>query len=436
MLKDLYFGKKYAIICKANSHCRGEEDDPVICCGSDVIYMKKQINIGSMYGVRDEDFVKGIIDEIPEKDFRDLVANGQNLLFLTIVHGSPIWEKCFARCLAMAEKYNIRVVVHDNVMNDLGMNITPGDVKKYTAGYANSPVYVGQGFHDEPSSATYPEIAKLISTYKSVYPDKMTFVNLLPMYAANFVFGDDDFETYLEDFAKIVDCEYICTDVYPLLIDGDTKYTYDDYLRSFDIQAQLCRKYNREFRMYIQSMEFLPNREPSLEEFRFQVYCALSFGARTILHFLYDVPGGAIRKDRTKKSVWSYSRTVNNELNAISDVYVQYKNVGAYTFKTEDAPVYADFDNEYQDFDTIQSLTANETILIGCFEKEEGAGTAFTLVNLSELQDYTVAEVEFELKDAGKVTLYQKGIPYELTPVDGKYYVVLDSGEGVFVTVE
>ena len=36
-------------------HCRGEEDDPVICCGSDVIYMKKQINIGAMYGVRDED---------------------------------------------------------------------------------------------------------------------------------------------------------------------------------------------------------------------------------------------------------------------------------------------------------------------------------------------------------------------------------------------
>lgn len=398
--------------------------------------MKKMINIGAMYGVREEDVAKGLLDEVPEKDFQDLVANGQNLLFLTIVHGEPVWEKCFTHCMKLAEKYNIRVIVHDNVMNGCGKNITKEDVKKYTASYANSPVYVGQGFHDEPSRSQYAEINKLVSTYKSVYPDKMTFVNLLPMYAANFVFGDEDFEEYLEDFAKTVDCEYICTDVYPLLIEDGTKYTYDDYLRSFDIQAQLCRKYNREFRMYIQSMEFLPNREPSLEDFRFQVYCSLSFGAQTILHFLYDVPGGAIRADRVKKAVWAYSRTVNTELNAISDVYMQYKNLGAYTFKTKNSPVYADFDNEYTEFDLITNLTSNETILIGCFEKEFGEGKAFTLVNMSELQDYTIADVEFTIKNAKRVTSYQKGIPTELKAVDNKYYISLDSGEGVFITVE
>lgn len=398
--------------------------------------MKKRITVSSMYGLRDELMAKGVLEDIPEADMKDLIANGQNLLFLTIVHGNPVWEKIFARSLELAEKYNISVVVHDNVMNALGEKITVEDVKKYTALYANSPVYVGQGFHDEPSSSQYPEINKLVTTYKAVYPDKDTYVNLLPMYAANFVFGDLDFEEYLEDFAKTVDCEYICTDVYPLLIEDDTKYTYDDYLRCFDIQAQLCRKYNREFRMYIQSMGFLPNREPSLEDFRFQVYCALSFGAQTIIHFLYDTPTGAFDNDHKKRAVWSYSRTVNTELNAISDTFVQYKNIGAYTYKTANSPAYADFDNEYTDFDVITKIESNETVLIGCFEKEDGAGSAFTLVNLSELQDYTIADVTFSLKDAKKVTCYQKGIPTQLTPVDGDYYVCLDSGEGVFITVE
>ena len=55
---------------------------------------------------------------------------------------------------------------------------------------------------------------------------------------------------------------------------------------------------------------------------------------------------------------------------------------------------------------------------------------------MSELQDYTIADVEFTIKNAKKVTSYQKGIPTELKAVDNKYYISLDSGEGVFITVE
>jgi len=391
--------------------------------------MKKMINVGAMYGVRE--------NTTTEVDFRNFITNGQNIMFLTIVHGDPMWEHDFAKNLAFCEKYNIRVVVHDNVMNGLGMDITEEDVKKYTASYKDSPVYVGQGFHDEPGRSMYPTIAKIVETYSSVYPDKMTFVNLLPMYAAQFVFGDDDYEDYLESFLKIVPVDHLCVDVYPFTVDEDgNKYTYDDYLRSFDIQAQLCRKYDKEFWMYIQSMEFLPNREPGLAEFRFQVACSLAFGATSILHFCYDVPGGSIRPDRTKKPVWSHSRTVNMELNAISDVYLQYKNIGAFTYKTDNSPIYAEFDNEYTEFDTITDIEANETVLVGCFDKKDGNGHAFELVNLSELQDELIADVYFELKDAKKVVAYVKGLPVELVAVDNKYYMSLDSGEGVFITVE
>ena len=256
--------------------------------------MKKQIDIGSMYGIREEYLAKGLINEIPEVDYKNYIAHGQNLMFLTVVWGNPTWEKIFKDALAMCEKYNIRVIIHDNVMNDKGEKLTEEDVKKCTSYYKDSPVWVGNGFDDEPSPNDYPRIQHVLETYLKVYPGKDTYVNLLPMYAAAFVFGELNFEKYLEDFAKTVtSADYICTDVYPLLQDNGKKFTYDEYLRSLDIQAQLCRKYNKDFRIYIQSMEFGPNRCPDAADFRFQSWVALSFGCNTILHFCYDITGGA-----------------------------------------------------------------------------------------------------------------------------------------------
>ena len=117
--------------------------------------MKKQIDIGSMYGIREEYLAKGLINEIPEIDYKNYIAHGQNLMFLTVVWGNPTWEKIFKDALAMCEKYNIRVIIHDNVMNAKGLDLTEEDVKNYTSYYKDSPVWIGNGFDDEPSPADY-----------------------------------------------------------------------------------------------------------------------------------------------------------------------------------------------------------------------------------------------------------------------------------------
>jgi hypothetical protein len=38
--------------------------------------MKKQIDIGSMYGIREEYLAKGLINEIPEVDYKNYIAHG------------------------------------------------------------------------------------------------------------------------------------------------------------------------------------------------------------------------------------------------------------------------------------------------------------------------------------------------------------------------
>lgn len=65
-------------------------------------------------------------------------------MFLTVVWGDKKWEENFFTNLALCEKYEIPVIVYDNVMNDLSEKLTEEDVKKYTAAYSSSPVYSGQ----------------------------------------------------------------------------------------------------------------------------------------------------------------------------------------------------------------------------------------------------------------------------------------------------
>ena len=92
---------------------------------------------------------------------------------------------------------------------------------------------------------------------------------------------------------------------------------------------------------------------------------------------------------------------------------------------------------ELKEFPTIQEINCPDPLLIGCFAKKDESGeTAFTLVNMTELEaaKTTVAK----LKLSGKtVTCYRRGEPEEVEQdADGLYIFPLETGEGVFVTVK
>ena len=93
--------------------------------------------------------------------------------------------------------------------------------------------------------------------------------------------------------------------------------------------------------------------------------------------------------------------------------------------------------NEYKDFAAIEALECEEPLLVGCFEKKDGSkGAAFTLVNMSELEENRGTTVRAKLAGTKAVAWY-RGVPQEVKPnADGLYTFELASGEGVFVTVE
>ena len=125
------------------------------------------------------------------------------------------------------------------------------------------------------------------------------------------------------------------------------------------------------------------------------------------------------------------------EIKQISDAYVQYKNLGAFTVNPIplDNP-YLKMSNPVTDFKGLKEIKGNYYVplLVGCFEKEDGY--AFTVVNMTDLEYVQRAYVDFKLPDGYRAVSWQRGVRTELTPdKNGEYHLILASGEGVFVEV-
>ena len=212
-----------------------------------------------------------------------------------------------------------------------------------------------------------------------------------------------------------------------------------------DVFASVCREYGRDFWLYIQTVGLSLDHVPNERDLRWQCYTGLSFGVKTFIHFTYgsynetSYPNwthSMVKKDGTPTPTYYAAQKVNNELNAISDTYVQYKNLGAFNVNCTSSTPYLAFDNQYKS-DLITSIDSNRPILVGCFEKKEGEGKAFTVVNMANIYSVAKANVTFKLSQAQTVTAYIFGEPTILAPdANGNYTLSLENGQGVFITVD
>jgi hypothetical protein len=112
---------------------------------------------------------------------------------------------------------------------------------------------------------------------------------------------------------------------------------------------------------------------------------------------------------------------------------VRYKNIGAFAHRCTDETPYLKFSDPLKTFPTIQEIQCDDPLLVGCFAEKEGTGTAFTVVNMSELEAVKTTHVRMKI-DGAEVTAWPRGQRTRLSPdADGFYPLTLASGEGVFV---
>ena len=392
---------------------------------------RERIRIGAWGNFRPNDFNDDYMKTYSDCGFDFLLAMG----------GIPTTE-----LLRVANKYGVEVYVNDGTYR----RPLVGDAE-----FCDFPNYTGSFVVDEPGTDSYDQLAAVCNPYKKA-TGKEAYINLLPMYAnaAQLKYGagaaaieyydadPDLFRKYCASYCEKFDSKFICTDIYPLNWNGEhKKTTYADYVESINVIASVAREYDREFWCFIQTFAWIPSkRTPNETEFRWQCYSMLSFGCKCILCWTYagyqdDFPSLVDTKSR-KTQAWNDAKPVFWELRALSDEFVKYRNLGVFTHNCSDATPYLKMSGEYRDFDAIQEIQCDQPLLVGCFEKkDETKGAAFTLVNMSELQDEKSATVKMKLQ--GKVaSMWRRGAPVEVKPgADGLFTFELESGDGVFVTV-
>ncbi|MBQ9940087.1 MAG: S-layer homology domain-containing protein [Clostridia bacterium] len=424
---------------------------------SDEHFTRDCIRIG-LYG-----FLLGSYSsEVHEEKMKQAYELGANLIVRAqLTHNTKERDKVFD----LAAKYGISALVnYTKNITDAGGGYVVGSTSKdvnplaFTADYYEHPAFVGHEIADEPGMEHFPGLSDISRAHVAALPGKIPFINLLPFYASpeqlnggaigdmtlQNVGSEEIFTRYCDRFCEEFDTDYICVDVYPLNWDSSVepkvKETYRDYVESLNLVAKSARKHNKEFWCYIQSFSFAPSkRAPTEMEFRWQCYTLLSFGCKTLIHYLYDGWHGMITEYQYPNENYYAAQPVMWELRRLSDTYVQYENLGAFTVNCTDDVPYLKMSGEYKDFEIITGIESENPLLVGCFRKKSGEGYAFTVVNMVDFAaDKRDASFTFRLSDLSRtVTIYDKAEkPHVLTSSNGNYTVDLEEGQGVFITVE
>ena len=392
-----------------------------------------RIKIGAWVNLTDAVFDKNFVERYRQCGFDWMIAHS--------VGGSD--EKT-RRLLDYCDLFSVELILGDGAYTNPAWQ---------TAEYFDRPCFAGTYVTDEPGTDDFDRLAAICNKYVE-QTGKVPYINLLPMYAnaAQLKYGagaaaieyyDSDphlFKKYCDSFCEKFNVDYICTDIYPLNWRNGKRVTYSEYIESINIIARSAREHNKEFWCCLQTFAWTPSkRTPTEAEFRWQAYSLLSFGCKGLLCWTYvgykpEFPS-LLTIDGKRTNAWYDAATVFKEIKLISDAYVQYKNVGAFTFGASDSTPYLKMSQPLKDFKGLKDIYSfNSPLLVGCFEKEDGY--AFTVVNMTDLEDVQRAYVDFKLPDGYRAVSWQRGVRTELTPdKDGKYNLILASGEGVFVEV-
>ena len=396
--------------------------------------------------------------KVTEETIKDLAEAGIDISMVIYSALSPENKK---NVLDWHAKHGVMAWIRDPYLREgtPGKDYDPTK-KELIEPYKNHPAFFGNVFNDEPGTAHYKGISDYVNAYHESFPGKIPFVNLLPFYASDeqLTYGAaaqkidfydtpaSGYEDYLERFTKTVDVPFICTDIYPLRCDENKKKTaYKNYVRAIEFVAREARSSGREFWCYIQSFSSKTRplfRVPDEKDLRWQCYSMLSFGAKTILYFVWHGPevndylNTPIDAEGNKNPLWYSAKKVNSEIIALSDVYLEYDNIGAFNVNAAEDLTYLHMTYPLDGFEAIEEIKCDDPLLVGCFNKKDGTSKAVTVVNMSHREeDKTItASVKFS---SSRITAYFGGVPQILTPdTNGRCNITLESGEGVFITVE
>ena len=248
--------------------------------------------------------------------------------------------------LDLLEKYHIGAII-DNAMPGWwgGDGTNAGTMEqtnpfdtyvKAAENFQDHPAIWGVSTGDEPSAMDFTYYGKIIDFAEKNYKNQFAYLNLYPNYALN-PKGDKEeiqkglrtasYEEYIEAYCKNIVTNYICFDYY--MYAATVTGAYD----SMNTVANACRRIGRSMWIVLQANSYDPNVFTSENQLRFQAYLAMAFGAECIFWACYTAGwwyNQVLDSTGNKTEQYEKLKRVNQELNTIGSIYMQYRCVDTY----------------------------------------------------------------------------------------------------------
>ncbi|MDB6059128.1 MAG: hypothetical protein JWO95_2972 [Verrucomicrobiales bacterium] len=199
------------------------------------------------------------------------------------------------------------------------------------------PAVYGYYLRDEPPPAMLPGLARVAALLREASPGKWPYINLYPNYADNNQLEGLTYPQYVQLF--VTDCRptFISYDHYALMDDGTLRNGF--WLNLEQVSAS-SRATTIPFCSIVLSVGHFNYRDPSAADLRFEVYSALSYGARALAYFTYFAPptgnyrGAPIDQFGNPTPAWYNMQNVNLQVQKLAPTLLQLTCNDTYHFKT------------------------------------------------------------------------------------------------------
>ncbi|WP_185602303.1 beta-galactosidase [Paenibacillus sp. 598K] len=229
------------------------------------------------------------VEELTNERYEEIAGAGIN-----VVIGFQEWtggEEAQRKSLDLAAAAGMRVLVRDPEL----LAIDPADeeaLAERVLRYQDHEAYMGHVFYDEPAMEQYAQLSTLAGTYRTLVPEGLAYVNLLPTYSTLHQRGGT-YDEYVQGFIEQFRPEVLSYDHYPFLIqrEGAGSEITEDYFYNLDYMSRQSVQHKLPFWTFIQTLAFNDShRDPTEAEIRWQVFTSLAYGAKGVQYFTYWTP--------------------------------------------------------------------------------------------------------------------------------------------------
>lgn len=246
-----------------------------------------------------------------------------------------IW--CNESELETAQRHGLRALLTDPLLLPANLD-RPADrarLDELIARVKAHPALYAYFLTDEPSTAQFAALGRLVAYLRERDPEHLAYINLFPTYASNEQLGTRGdtvtaYEEHLRQYLEKVKPSLISYDHYQFTTKGDSA----QYFLNLAIIRRTAQTAGVPFLNIVQASSWAPSmRVPNGDETRYLVYTSLAYGAQGISYYVYRAAnhkGGIANADGTPTPIYDSLKVLNREFVTVAAQLQPLRSLGIY----------------------------------------------------------------------------------------------------------